>query len=183
MKDRISEFMDGELDDRAAGGVIEALGRDDEARDAWRTYHLIGDTLRDSALLSAGFSVRAEWEMPAPRGRLDVAAFPREEILAATGLDVARLAARLRPMFETRFARRSVTVSIDGATQAEIAVDLGVYDRELADRIGHSLEDERHIGELRAVASLKLCLVLFSELVHAGHIDLVHTGHVGRGLF
>jgi sigma-E factor negative regulatory protein RseA len=58
MKDRISEFMDGELDDRAAGPVIDALGRDDEARHAWRTYHLIGDALRDSRLLSAGFTAR-----------------------------------------------------------------------------------------------------------------------------
>jgi len=65
MKDRISEFMDGELDDRAAGGVIEALGRDDEARDAWRTYHLIGDTLRDSTLLSAGFTVRVARQLAA----------------------------------------------------------------------------------------------------------------------
>src|SRR5512134_1116903 len=46
-----------------------------------------------------GLSTRAEWEMPAPRGRLDVRAFPREEILAATGLDVARLARQLHPRF------------------------------------------------------------------------------------
>ena len=58
MKDRISEFMDGELDDRSAAEVINALGRDGEARDAWRTYHLIGDALRDSSLLSAGFTAR-----------------------------------------------------------------------------------------------------------------------------
>jgi triphosphatase len=73
----------------------------------------------------AGFSTRAEWEMPAPRGRLDVAAFPREEILAATGLDVARLATQLRPRFETRFARRSAPVIVDGATRAEISLDRG----------------------------------------------------------
>jgi sigma-E factor negative regulatory protein RseA len=65
MKDRISEFMDGELDDRAAGGVIEALGRDDEARDAWRSYHLIGDTLRDSRLLSPGFTARVARQLAA----------------------------------------------------------------------------------------------------------------------
>ncbi|HEX6321897.1 MAG TPA: sigma-E factor negative regulatory protein [Burkholderiales bacterium] len=65
MRDRISEFMDGELGDQAAGGVIEALGRDDEARDAWRTYHLIGDTLRDSTLLSAGFTVRVARQLAA----------------------------------------------------------------------------------------------------------------------
>jgi sigma-E factor negative regulatory protein RseA len=58
MKDRISEFMDGELDDRAARPVIDALGSDDEARHAWLAYHLIGDALRDSRPLSAGFTAR-----------------------------------------------------------------------------------------------------------------------------
>jgi len=74
---------------------------------------------------ASGLSARAEWEIPAPRGRLDVAAFPREEILAATGLDMTRLATRLRPRFETRFARRSAAVIVDGATRAEISVDRG----------------------------------------------------------
>ena len=74
---------------------------------------------------AAGLSTRAEWEMPAPRGKLDVAAFPREEILAATGLDLTRLANRLQPRFETRFQRRSAPVIVDGATRAEIAVDRG----------------------------------------------------------
>jgi triphosphatase len=73
----------------------------------------------------AGLSTRAEWEIPAPRGRLDVGAFPREEILAATGLDVARLATQLRPRFETRFARRSVPVLVDRSTRAEISLDRG----------------------------------------------------------
>ncbi|HEU4351183.1 MAG TPA: CHAD domain-containing protein [Burkholderiales bacterium] len=72
-----------------------------------------------------GLSTRAEWELPAPGGRLDVAAFPREEILAATGLDVARLARKLQPRFETRFARRSAPVIVDGATRAEISIDRG----------------------------------------------------------
>jgi inorganic triphosphatase YgiF len=82
-------------------------------------------TLKVESSAGAGLSARAEWEMPAPRGKLDVAAFPREEILAATGLDVARLATQLRPMFETRFARRSAAVLVDGATRAEICVDRG----------------------------------------------------------
>jgi inorganic triphosphatase YgiF len=73
----------------------------------------------------AGLSTRAEWEIPAPRGRLDIAAFPREEILAATGLDVARLATQLQPRFETRFARRSAPVRVDRATRAEISLDQG----------------------------------------------------------
>lgn len=73
----------------------------------------------------AAFSTRAEWEIPAPGGRLEVGAFPREEILAATGLDVVRLARQLRPCFETRFARRSAPVIVDGATRAEISIDRG----------------------------------------------------------
>jgi inorganic triphosphatase YgiF len=82
-------------------------------------------TLKAETSGGAGFSARAEWEMPAPRGRLDVGAFPREEILAATGLDLARLASQLRAKFETRFWRRSVAVQVDGATRAEICVDRG----------------------------------------------------------
>lgn len=82
-------------------------------------------TLKAETSGAAGFSARAEWEMPAPRGRLEVGAFPREEILAATGLDLARLATQLRPKFETRFTRRSAAVRVDGATRAEICVDRG----------------------------------------------------------
>ena len=58
MKDRISALMDGELDERAAAEQIAACGRGGEAREAWRTYHLIGDAMRDTRVLSAGFSAR-----------------------------------------------------------------------------------------------------------------------------
>jgi sigma-E factor negative regulatory protein RseA len=47
MKDRISALMDGELDEREAAEAINMLGNDAQARDAWRTYHLIGDALRE----------------------------------------------------------------------------------------------------------------------------------------
>lgn len=65
MKDRISAVMDGELDDRAAAEVIDALGRDDEALQAWRAYHLIGDALRDSRMLSAGVARRVAQQLAA----------------------------------------------------------------------------------------------------------------------
>jgi sigma-E factor negative regulatory protein RseA len=58
MKDKISALMDGELDDGSAGEAISALGRDREALDTWRTYHLISDALRQSRLLSEGFAAR-----------------------------------------------------------------------------------------------------------------------------
>jgi len=48
MKERISELMDGELDDQAAGELIQALGSRREALDTWRVYHLISDAIREN---------------------------------------------------------------------------------------------------------------------------------------
>lgn len=48
MKDRISALMDGELDERDAGDTIDTLGREREALETWRTYHLISDALQMS---------------------------------------------------------------------------------------------------------------------------------------
>jgi len=58
MKERLSELMDGELDDKSAAEVIQALGSDREAVGAWRTYQLISDAMRESRLLSADFAAR-----------------------------------------------------------------------------------------------------------------------------
>jgi sigma-E factor negative regulatory protein RseA len=62
VKERISALMDGELDERAADEAIRALRGEGsgagEALDAWRTYHLISDAMRDTRLLSAGFTAR-----------------------------------------------------------------------------------------------------------------------------
>jgi sigma-E factor negative regulatory protein RseA len=57
MKDRISALMDGELDERSAEETLKALGGG-EGLETWRTYHLIGDALRETAPLSAAFSER-----------------------------------------------------------------------------------------------------------------------------
>ena len=58
MKERLSELMDGELDDKSAAAVIQALGNDHEAVRAWRTYQLISDAMRESRLLSVDFAAR-----------------------------------------------------------------------------------------------------------------------------
>jgi sigma-E factor negative regulatory protein RseA len=58
MKDRLSALMDGELDDKSAAELIAALGRDREAVQTWRTYQLISDAMRQSRLLSEGFTAR-----------------------------------------------------------------------------------------------------------------------------
>jgi sigma-E factor negative regulatory protein RseA len=75
MKERISALMDGELDDKSAAELIEALGRDRDARLAWASYHLISDAMRDGRLLPEGFGARlserlaAEPTVLAPRPR------------------------------------------------------------------------------------------------------------------
>lgn len=56
MKEQVSALMDGELDERAAGEAINAMRGEGEALRAWRTYHLISDAMRDSRLLSPGFT-------------------------------------------------------------------------------------------------------------------------------
>ena len=58
MKVKISALVDGELPGHEAGGVLDRLRMEGEARDDWRRYHLIGDLMRDSHALSAGFAAR-----------------------------------------------------------------------------------------------------------------------------
>ncbi|HEY5898733.1 MAG TPA: sigma-E factor negative regulatory protein [Burkholderiales bacterium] len=59
MKEQVSAWMDGELDEREAERAFQLLKKtDSEAADTWRTYHLISDAMRDSRLLSAGFTSR-----------------------------------------------------------------------------------------------------------------------------
>ena len=65
MKERISALMDGELDERAAGEAIEALRHEGEALESWRMYHLISDGMRDTRLLSAGFTARVSERLAA----------------------------------------------------------------------------------------------------------------------
>ena len=58
MKENISQLMDGELEESDAARALSALRDEGEGRQVWRTYHLIGDALRDTRMLSQGFSDR-----------------------------------------------------------------------------------------------------------------------------
>jgi sigma-E factor negative regulatory protein RseA len=49
VKDKFSGLMDGGLEALESGG---------EARETWRLYHLIGDAMRDTRMLSPGFAGR-----------------------------------------------------------------------------------------------------------------------------
>ncbi len=48
--------MDGELDEAASTQCIRALDADPELKAAWNEYHLIGDAIRGSALLTVDVS-------------------------------------------------------------------------------------------------------------------------------
>ena len=95
MKDKISALMDGELDDRAAAGAMDALRSEGEALEAWRSYHLISDSMRDTAALSRDFSARlaarlaAEPTVLAP-GRIP--AQPRKWFALSAAASVAAVA-------------------------------------------------------------------------------------------
>jgi sigma-E factor negative regulatory protein RseA len=98
MKDKISALMDGELEDRPATDAIDALGRDGDALEAWRTYHLIGDAVRDTRLLSEGFSARlarklaAEPTVLAPNRRPQAAPEPRKWFALSAAASFAAVA-------------------------------------------------------------------------------------------
>ena len=79
MKDRISVLMDGELGEREAADTIATLANDPQARDAWRTYHLIGDAMREGRSIVAPRRPAAN----APRWRV---ALPAMAVAAAVAL-------------------------------------------------------------------------------------------------
>ena len=58
MKEKISAVMDGALERFESAGALKALESGGEARETWRLYHLIGDAMRDTRMLSPGFSDR-----------------------------------------------------------------------------------------------------------------------------
>jgi sigma-E factor negative regulatory protein RseA len=74
--EKISAFLDGEMDPLEADSQIRRLKQDANLRAAWDTYHVIGDTLRGEKLglprdFSANFSARLADEptILAPRSR------------------------------------------------------------------------------------------------------------------
>lgn len=67
---------------------------------------------------------RGEWETAVAGGALDLARLPAEEIRQASGIELAPLKRRLRPLFETRFTRRAAHLRFDDAT-LEVALDRG----------------------------------------------------------
>ena len=73
--EKISAWMDGELEAREAQHQLARIRHDEELAHCWYTYHLIGDTLRGECTLSREFGQRlatrlaSEPAVLAPRSR------------------------------------------------------------------------------------------------------------------
>ncbi|MCH9691858.1 MAG: sigma-E factor negative regulatory protein [Gammaproteobacteria bacterium] len=52
MKNEVSALMDGELDNHEAEHAIAILKENDQLREDWEIYHLIGDTIRHESTFS-----------------------------------------------------------------------------------------------------------------------------------
>lgn len=63
MKNKVSELMDGELVYQDARKIIEKLQKEKELYSDWETYHLIGDTLRQSTALSTNLTQRVRQQL------------------------------------------------------------------------------------------------------------------------
>lgn len=77
MKSDISAMMDGELADAELADSLQAMGAGTEALETWRRYHLISDALRDTRVLSSGFSERLAQRLEQEPAVLSPAARPR----------------------------------------------------------------------------------------------------------
>lgn len=53
--ERISAFMDGEIEDHEVAAQLARFKQDPALRQAWDTYHLIGDAMRSDAGMAPGF--------------------------------------------------------------------------------------------------------------------------------
>ena len=94
LREQISALADGQLEGERFAAVVGKVGGDEEARDSWQVYHLIGDVLRsgesgaclhDRAFV-ARLRTRIEAETVAPR--MSVPALDAPERIAENGLSV-----------------------------------------------------------------------------------------------
>jgi sigma-E factor negative regulatory protein RseA len=91
MKHDISALMDGELEQDAAETMIARLKQQEELRGAWFDYHLIGDVMRQTGIVSTDFGERL-------RGKLalePVILAPRRSLLQKTKITALSVAASL----------------------------------------------------------------------------------------
>ena len=123
--EKISAFMDGEIDGSEAGGQVTRLKEDPHLRAAWDTYHLIGDTLRGEKLsLSRDFTAKVSARLAneptvlAPRNRAPLQATVRRFALpVAASVGGMALVAWLA-VFNNPFAPQKEILAVESPAMA-----------------------------------------------------------------
>jgi len=65
MKEKLSALMDGELDGQLADRTIKAITEEEELKQVWDAYHLIGDAMRDNSHVSVNVRQRVATRLAA----------------------------------------------------------------------------------------------------------------------
>ena len=55
MREQVSALVDGQLGEAAFANVVERLGENEDARESWHLYHVIGDVLRSGEMGSGQY--------------------------------------------------------------------------------------------------------------------------------
>lgn len=127
LRETLSSLMDGELPVEAARSSCSQWRADAQARDAWHTYHLIGDVLRSEDLAST--PVRDEAFLRSLRSRLaaePVPMAPLPSTVAATARADARGVASAVPSTPAVGQRRAARRFAPVALAASVVVVAGV---------------------------------------------------------
>ena len=96
MKEKLSEFVDGELDAQACDPLVEALRSAPDMRRRWDAYCLIGDALRGDRVGAADFVSRREslLHLAVPDRRQHGEELPRLTAKTCSDLDELRFDGR-----------------------------------------------------------------------------------------
>ena len=131
MTQEISALVDGELNPAEMDGIIKTCHQNQQHRDAWRCYHLIGETLRAERGHQSGLEQRIVTELQSeptvlsPRRRAWVPAIPRLALAVAASVAtisaVSWLAFQQTPLTQTQVA--TVPPSSVSAVAATYHVD------------------------------------------------------------
>lgn len=130
MESRISALADGELDHEEANAILVSAREQTELQQKWNMYHLIGDSLRQTATLSPDFNARfvgrlaKEPTVLAPRRFLPHRR-PLIALSAAASIAAVSLVAWLAPQFnpERDMGATARAVVAEASASSEINVN------------------------------------------------------------
>mgnify|MGYP003624813801 FL=1 len=125
-KESLSALMDGEADELEIRRVLNQLDKDDELRDHWKNYHLMGSLMRDESFdsldLTQGINQVLDGDI-APKGTTNL------------GTSLTRAADELQ-VKTARSAWYKPLTSVAVAASVTLAVLLGVQSIEPNDELG-----------------------------------------------